>query len=405
MPVPRLRPTRPRLHQLSLPRRGADGCSAAGFAQPDLHGAARRRSSDRDCQRAIRELPRPDHGRPGALGGGQPGHNSGGLTVGEHTPARIEVLVPNWNRSEFLPALIESLRAQSLPHGVCVIDNGSTDGSAELVRRRYPEVRLVTLPSNLGFGAAINAGARSSEAELIVLLNNDTVADDGFLEGIDSARRHTGAEMIAACLRRPDGSIDTLGVVLDQSLVPYELAHGEPYEEAKSSRPAPFSPCGGAGCFEREAFLGVGGFDEALFAYLEDAELGIRMRLAGMTCAAAYDAFAWHEHAGTLGAGTVAKNRLIAEGRGYLLWKYGASLSRSQRARGLLLDGVVYAGQAVTDRNLGAIRGRIASRSMRRAGSRPSPVPGLRSLPLARLGLLESICLKLSRRRWRSALG
>ena len=312
--------------------------------------------------------------------------------------ARVEVLIPNWNRASLLPVVLDSLRAQSATPAVCVIDNGSSDGSADMVEHDFPDVRVIRLSKNLGFGAAVNAGARSSRADLIALLNNDAVADAHFVERIDATSRSSGAEMIAACLRQPDGSVDTLGVVLDQSLVPYDLAHGEPYAAAANSDLVPFAPCGGAASFTREAFLRIGGFDETLFAYLEDVDLGIRMRLAGMRCAAAYGAFAWHEHSATLGSGTAAKNRLVGRGRGYLLWKYGANLSRSERMRGLLIDGVVYAGQAVLDRNLGAIHGRMAARRSRPSRSRPLPAPGFASLPLARIGLAKSLRLKLSRR-------
>ena len=311
---------------------------------------------------------------------------------------RAEVLIPSWNRAAVLARALESLRRQSLPCDVCVIDNGSSDGSAELVRDRYPEARLIELPENVGFGAAVNAGARSSRARLIVLLNNDTVADPAFVEQIAVTAGESGAEMVAGCLRRPDGKVDTLGVVLDQSLVPYELAHGEPYGDPPHRELEPLAPCGGAAGFVREAFLEVDGFDEGFFAYLEDAELGIRMRMAGMRCALAYEAFAWHEHAGTLGSGSAAKNRLIAEGRSRLIRRYGANLSRRDRVRGAALDAAVYAGQAVLDRNLGAIRGRFAARS-RQTVAEP-PVRGdFRRVPLARMGLAESLAAKLARRR------
>jgi GT2 family glycosyltransferase len=226
-----------------------------------------------------------------------------------------------------------------------VVDNGSSDGTAEMVESRYPEVRLLRLPVNRGFGAAVNAGARSSEAEWIALLNNDVVADDAFVERLTQICEGRQAEMIAACMRRPDGRVDTLGVVLDQSLVPYDLAHGQAYSTVLAAAPVPLAPSGGAAAFRRAAFLEVGGFDEGFFAYLEDADLGIRMRMAGMRCATAYEAFGWHEHAGTLGRGSAEKNRLIAQGRVRLLRKYGANLGVADRARGALIDTAVYAGR------------------------------------------------------------
>jgi GT2 family glycosyltransferase len=308
-----------------------------------------------------------------------------------------EVLIPTWNRAAALATTLDSIRGQSRTCAACVIDNGSSDGTAEMVESRYPEVRLLRLPANRGFGAAVNAGAHSSEAEWIVLLNNDVVADAGFVERLTPACEGRDAEMIAACMRQPDGRVDTLGVVLDQSLIPYELGHGQAYPDALAVAPVPLAPCGGAAAFRRAAFLDVGGFDERFFAYLEDADLGIRMRMAGMRCATAYEAFGWHEHAGTLGAGSSEKNRLIAEGRARLLRKYGANLGVGDRVRGALIDTAVYAGQGVVDRNLGGVRGRIAARKDR--APRPAARPDFSLVPVQRLGWVEALRLKLARRR------
>ncbi len=311
----------------------------------------------------------------------------------------VEVLIPSWNREASLARALRSLADQSEDCSVCVIDNGSEDGSVAMVRRDFPDARCVALGANAGFGTAINAGARTSEAELLVLLNNDAVADRDFVACIRAAHRREGAEMVAACLRRGDGRVDTLGVQVDQSLIAYELGHGAPYEPAILEGAAPLGPTGGAGGFRRDALLEVGGFDEAIFAYLEDVDLALRMRLAGMSCTTAYDAFAWHEHAGTLGSGSAAKNRLIGRARGHLLWKHGASLGLRERARGALLDAVVYAGQAVFDRNLAGVRGRLDARARRGPGTRPDADPRFEWVPLSRMSAGKSLRLKLARRR------
>ena len=312
--------------------------------------------------------------------------------------AAAEVIIPNWNGAAGLGRALGSLAAQSEPCDVCVVDNGSRDESVAMVRRDFPGVRLLELEDNTGFGTAVNAGAQGSAAEMLVLLNNDAVADRHFVALILAAHRSQGAEMIAACLRRRDGRVDSLGVQVDQSLIAYELGHGEPYEPDSPPAAAPLGPTGGAAGYRRDAFLDAGGFDEAIFAYLEDVDLALRMRLAGMSCATAYGAFAWHEHAGTLGSGSAAKNRLIGRARGRLLWKHGASLGLRARARGALLDAVVYAGQAVIDRNAASVRGRLDARRDR-DDRRPAADPRFARLPLARMPVGESLRLKLARRR------
>jgi GT2 family glycosyltransferase len=304
----------------------------------------------------------------------------------------IEVLIPHHRGRESLRRTLVSLAAQTVEAGVCVADNGSDDGSLEMLAE-HPEVRVLELGGNRGFGAAVNAAARTSRASLLCLLNNDAEADARFCAELSAAAERSGAEAVAGVLRLPDGTIDSAGVQADRSLVAYDHLHGEPYPPPPGSGD-PLGPCGGAAGFDREAFLAVGGFDEGFFAYLEDLDLAIRMRLAGMRCALAPDAFAWHRHAGTLGAGSAGKNRLLGRGRGRLLWKHGSRLGARARARGALVDGVTYAGQLALDRNAAAIRGRAEERRAHRNQPRPES-EDLSDLPLLEVGAAESL-----RRRW-----
>jgi GT2 family glycosyltransferase len=260
----------------------------------------------------------------------------------------------------------------------------------------FPGVAVTRLGSNLGFGAALNRGVEESDATVLVVLNNDAVPDDGFCEKLLAAQAASGAEMVAACLRRPDGRIESLGVELDESLIAYDIGYGERWEGATERHTSdPLAPSGGAAAFVREAFLAAGGFDEGFFAYLEDVDLGIRMRMLGMRCVAAPRAVALHEHSATLGGGSEAKNRLLAGGRTRLARKYGANLSLPARARGLVIDAAVYAGKALIDRNLGAARGWAASV---RAVPRGAADPRFARVPLVRRGLLASLRLRLGRR-------
>jgi N-acetylglucosaminyl-diphospho-decaprenol L-rhamnosyltransferase len=302
-----------------------------------------------------------------------------------------EVLIPHHRGRESLRRTLESLRRQTREVGICVIDNGSSDGSRELLAEEFPDVRVLALGANRGFGAAVNAGARSSDARVIVLLNNDVEADERFCELIVAAAE--GEEVAAGCLRLPDGTIDSAGVLVDRSLVAYDHLHGLGYPPPGEPGP-PLGPCGGAAAFARETFLRVGGFDEGFFAYLEDVDLAIRLRLAGFGCAGVTEAFGWHRHAGTLGAGSAAKNRLLGAGRGRLMWKYGRALPKRARARGHVIDAVTYAGQVAVDRNAGAIRGRVEERRRHRGEPRPRAA-SLDGLPLLELGAAQAL-----RRRW-----
>jgi N-acetylglucosaminyl-diphospho-decaprenol L-rhamnosyltransferase len=311
---------------------------------------------------------------------------------------RVEVLIPHWNRAERLRTVLDALREQTTQAPTCVVDNGSTDHTAELLEREFPEVRHLRLDRNYGFGRALNRGVDSSSADVVVFLNNDAVPDRRLVEEIVRAHARTGADMVAACLRQPSGEIDSLGVEVDASLNAYDVAHGEPYGDPSHASLEPLAPTGGAAGFRRDAFLAVGGFDEEIFAYLEDVDLGIRMRMEDMSCVLAYDAYAWHRHAGTLGSGSGEKNRLLGTARGYLLWKYGANLNRGQSMRALATDLVVYAGKAVVDRNLGAARGRVESARAGRSRPRPAADPRFARVPLVPVSFTGGLRRRLARR-------
>jgi GT2 family glycosyltransferase len=314
------------------------------------------------------------------------------------TRASIEVLIPHWNQADRLARALDSLAAQTLRADVCVVDNGSTDETPAVLAAR-PWVRTIHLDENLGFGAAVNRGVGSSGADLIVLMNNDAVADPRFIAEIATVHETTGAELIAACLRDPSGRIESMGVQLDTSLVTYDHLHGREFDAVvRASPPPPLAPCAGAAAYEHEAMLRAGGFDEAIFAYLEDVDLGLRMRMLGMRCAIAPRAYVWHEHSATLGHRSAAKNELLGWSSRYLLWKYGACLTHRQRARRRLVDGVVGAGKAAMDRNLATFRGGWrAYRELR--GRAPDPVPGSwEGLPLLSISMRESLRRRFARR-------
>jgi GT2 family glycosyltransferase len=307
-----------------------------------------------------------------------------------------EVLIPHHNRADSLRHTLDALRRQTHPTPVRVIDNDSSDGTREMLESEFPEVACTPLDLNLGFGAALNRGVEESDAAVLVFLNNDAVPDERFCEELLAAQAASGAEMVAACLGRPDGRIESLGVEVDRSLIAYDVGFGEEWEGAVERHPEPpLAPSGGAAGFVREAFLKAGGFDEGFFAYLEDVDLGIRMRMLGMRCVLAPGAIAWHEHSGTLGSGSEAKNRLLGSGRGRMARRYGANLTVADRVRGVLIDASVYGGKALIDRNLGAVRGR---REAARTTPRGPADPEFAGVPLVDRGVVESLRLRLGRR-------
>jgi N-acetylglucosaminyl-diphospho-decaprenol L-rhamnosyltransferase len=262
---------------------------------------------------------------------------------------------------ERVSRLLASLADAGGSFETLVVDNGT--GSAKLSRAvaGLDGGELINLPDNLGYARAVNLAAHQAQGEALVLLNDDCVVDAGYVERITEALEpHAGVVMAAGVMRdagHPE-LIETAGVELDHTLLAFDYLNGEPVEVLDRPVKDPVGPSGAAAAFTREAFLAVGGFDEGLFAYLEDVDLVIRLRLAGGSCRLARDARGTHEHSATLRPGSARKDYLAGFGRGYLLRKW--SVISPRRLPGVLIRELGQTAlQSAIDRNLGPLRGRV----------------------------------------------
>jgi GT2 family glycosyltransferase len=211
---------------------------------------------------------------------------------------RVAVVIPNWNTRAFLGPCLESLRRQTFrDFETVVVDSASTDGSVGFVEENFPEVRTLALPENRGFSGAVNAGIEASDAELVVLLNNDTEQDPGWLEAlVRAAGRRAEAGLFASKLvdfgdhRLLDGA----GDALRKSGLPYRLGHSERDRGQFGSEEFVFGACAAAALYRRSVFDEVGLFDEDFFAYCEDGDLSFRAQLAGHRCLYVPDSIVYH---------------------------------------------------------------------------------------------------------------
>jgi N-acetylglucosaminyl-diphospho-decaprenol L-rhamnosyltransferase len=271
------------------------------------------------------------------------------------------VIVPSHTRPERLERLLASLAAQSAGHEAIVVDNASPHGVASEVCGGFPNVESIRCEQNLGYSRAVNLAAGRAGGDAIVLVNDDCVCDPLFVERIVAALDPARGVVMAAGVMR-DGSdpsrIDTAGIELDATLLGFDYLNGEPTSLLDGGVDDPVGPSGAAAAFHRSTFLGVGGFDERLFAYWEDVDLAVRLVLGGGSCVLADGARGTHEHSATLGSGSARKNYLMGFGRGYLLRKWGVLTPRRLPAV-LLRDGVLCVGQLLLDRNGAGIRGRV----------------------------------------------
>jgi len=216
-------------------------------------------------------------------------------------------IVLNYNGRGFVTEAVRSLLDQDAPGvEVLVVDNASTDGSAEEIEAAFGDcVRLVRSPRNLGFGGGNNLGIRQARGRHIVLLNNDAVATPAFVrELVEAAEADRRIGMVAAKVLQyaERNVIDSVGHLL----YPDGLNRGrgrleQDVGQYDGCRTALF-PSGAAALYARRMLDDVGLFEERLFLYGDDAELGLRGRLAGWTCAFAPRAVAYHHYSRSVGA-------------------------------------------------------------------------------------------------------
>jgi GT2 family glycosyltransferase len=215
------------------------------------------------------------------------------------------VVVPTLNGAHFLEPCLTALTEQTLPPSqVVVVDNGSTDDSVDLVRRRFPEVRLLTFVENRGFAAAMNAGIAEATAPYVAFLNNDAVAEPTWLEELAAclARHPAGAAATSKLLLADEsGRLDGAGDGLTRSFLPYVRGHGEPDDGRFGDEVEVFSASGAAALWRASVLRELGGFDERFFAYYEDVDLSFRARLLGYEIWYAPASVVRHTRGGTAG--------------------------------------------------------------------------------------------------------
>jgi GT2 family glycosyltransferase len=304
-----------------------------------------------------------------------------------------DVIVVTWRSGARVLRCLERIAAQHPGERTFVVDNASRDGTLEGVRSRFPAVRTLELSENRGFGAAVNAAAATGTGEAIVLVNDDVEIEAGCIAAITGPlREDERCGMVAGLTLMPGGAlVDGFGIELDVTLAAYNRLRGV----ASGAQPGRLAmPSGGLACYRRAAFEQVGGFDELLFAYGEDVDLGLRLRLAGWTAEAAGGARGIHEGAASVGSGSARQRELAGFARGFLLRRYGILRSRAA-PRALLVEALVVGWGVVRHRTLTPLRAR-------RRGWRAAS--GTRHAPPAQ-AIDATISLAEALRRLRSAAG
>lgn len=242
--------------------------------------------------------------------------------VNDTKKIRSTIIIPNYNGIKYIEKCLRSLNGENAY--IIVVDNGSTDGSREIVRERFPEVRLKCLDRNYGFCTAVNCGIEDSKTTYVILLNNDTEVQPGFVDALERAMdRHAGAFSGGAQMRnlhRPE-LIDDAGDYY--CALGWAFARGKDKSAERYQQECRiFAACGGAAILRRSILKRIGGLDENHFAYLEDIDLGYRARIHGYYNIYIPEAVVYHAGSGASGSRyNKFKVDLTSKNSVYLLYK------------------------------------------------------------------------------------
>jgi GT2 family glycosyltransferase len=221
-------------------------------------------------------------------------------------PARsVTVILVNFNGADHLGPCLDSLRAQDYPADlfeVLVVDNGSSDGSLELLASQYPWVKVLAQDSNLGFAPAVDLAAAAVSSDCIALLNNDMrAAPDWLSRLVEAYRPEDRVVCVGGQILSWDGEqLDFAEGTMNFYGMGQQLGFGRPAErvEVRDGQELLFA-CGGSMLVGRQLFVDAGGFDPGFFAYFEDVDFGWRLWVLGFRVRLAARARTHHRHHGT----------------------------------------------------------------------------------------------------------
>ena len=285
-------------------------------------------------------------------------------SLGQSRSYRVVLVVANWNGRQCLGPCLRSVFAQEFrDFAVILVDNGSTDGSVDLVRERFPQVGIIENSENRGFAVANNQAIRASASELVATLNNDTEVEPGWLAALvramatDARVGMCASKMLLAGQR---GVIDSAGIAVDRAGIAWDVGGGTVDRPDDVSQAEVFGPCAGAALYRRAMLDEIGLFDEDYFAYLEDVDLAWRAQWAGWKSVYAPEAVVYHAHSATAKEGSEFKKRHLARNKVWTVCKnypFPPLIWLSPLI--LAYDLLVVAYALATGRGFGALLGRL----------------------------------------------
>jgi len=216
----------------------------------------------------------------------------------------VAVIVVNYNGGDRLFSCLNALKKQTRkPDRTLLVDNNSSDFVEATINEKYPDIEVIALDQNVGFAAANNIAVdRLDSVEWVILLNPDAYAKSDWLEKfLTGVSDHPECVFFACRMLTMDGQhLDGTGDVYHACGASWRRDYGNSTEHRQNSDEV-FCPSGAAALIKRDVFLEVGGFNEDLFCYMEDVDLGFRMQLQGYRCFYIADAVITHEGSAIVG--------------------------------------------------------------------------------------------------------
>jgi GT2 family glycosyltransferase len=218
------------------------------------------------------------------------------------------IIILNWDGrhllEESLPAVVEAVRFNGGQHQIMVVDNGSTDGSADFVRTQFPQVRVLALDRNYGFTGGNNRGVEAAKTDVVILLNNDMIVDRNFLKPLldgfyDSTVFAVTSQIFLADTTRRREETGKTRARFDRGF--FELWHDEisSLEETRETIPVLWAGCGSC-AIDRKKYQVIGGLDPLYHPfYVEDVDLSYQAWKRGWKCLLAPASRVVHKHRGT----------------------------------------------------------------------------------------------------------
>lgn len=232
------------------------------------------------------------------------------------------IVIPNYNGINYIEKCLHALEGE--PAHIIVVDNGSTDGSRQIVQEKFPQIELVCLEKNYGFSRAVNVGISGSKTRYVILLNNDTQVQPGFVRALEQPlERHPEVFSGSAQMRNMNVPelIDDAGDYYCALGWAFAYGKDKPVGDYQHKRRI-FAACGGAAIYRRKVFDEIGCMDEEHFAYLEDIDLGFRARINGYDNLYIPGAVVYHAGSGASGSRyNEFKVALTSKNSVYLVYK------------------------------------------------------------------------------------